>query len=363
MGRIGKSTLMDSMVILRMRYLGDSLLLVPTLRKLLLAYPGIFLTVVVNRGTEYPLKNLSGIRVVVFDNRSFWGKLKSSYDMVRLARERKWDLWVDWTVSDRSRLFSRLADASRKLSCGWKTDERPSSQNSIYVPVDFNHGPDPVMNQYESSLRKIGVHLSATSDPLVSSSASSRMEIETWRKENRLDQETPILLIHPGGREWYKRWPPDRLARVGNWWSKVHKGVVVIIGTREDQTLILSVTSGFQPETRFLIVQESIPFIHALMESSTLFLGNDSGPLHLADAAGLYGVGLFGSTTPAVWGPVSTGRLLTLYDPPSCSPCSHEGCSQGVDNCLRRIEVNQVIEGLSRQLKLREKHLKEVSLS
>ena len=219
------------------------------------------------------------------------------------------------------------------------------------------------MSQYESALRKIGVYLSGKTDPLVSSTASSRMEIESWRKQNGLDQKTPILLIHPGGRQWYKRWPPDRFAQVGNWWSRGHNGVVAIIGTREDHTLILSVASGFQPETRFLIVQESIPFVHALMESSTLFLGNDSGPFHLADASGLYGVGLFGSTTPAVWGPVSTGRLLTLYDPPACSPCSHEGCSQGMDNCLRRIEVHQVIESLSKQLELRENHLKEVSLS
>ena len=363
MGRIGKPTLMDNMVIMRMRYLGDSLLLIPTVRKLLLAYPGIFLTVVVNRGTEYPLNNLSGIRVVVFDNRSFLGKLKSSLAIFRLARERKWDLWVDWTVSDRSRLFSKLADGSQKLSCGWKTDERYSSPNSVYIPVDFNHGPDPVMTQYESSLRKIGVHLSGNSDPVIPSSPSSQVEIGAWKKQNGLDQETPILLIHPGGREWYKRWSPDRFAQVGNWWSRVHKGVVVLIGSREDHTLILSVTSGFQPETRFLVVQESIPFVHALMESSTLFLGNDSGPFHLADASGLYGVGLFGSTTPAVWGAVSTGRLLTLYDPPACSPCSHEGCSMGVDNCLRRIEVDQVIDGLSRQLDLREKHLREVSLS
>jgi hypothetical protein len=35
----------------------------------------------------------------------------------------------------------------------------------------------------------------------------------------------------------------------------------------------------------------------------------------------------------------------------------------GVDNCLRRIEVDQVINGLSGQLELREKHLREVSLS
>ena len=344
---------MDSMVVLRMRYLGDSLLLVPTLRKLLLAYPGIVLTVVVNSGTEYPLCNLPGIRVVVFDNRSFWGKMKSSFAILRLARERKWDLWVDWTVSDRSRLFSRFANATRKLSSGWKTDESFRSSNAVYFPVDFNHGPDPVMKQYESSLGQMGINLSGRSDPLVSSSSDSQKEIHLWRKQNGIDQNSPVLLIHPGGREWYKRWPPDRFARVGNWWTAAHHGVVVIIGSKEDRTLILSVISGFTKETRFLIVQESIPFLHALMESSTLFLGNDSGPFHLADASGLYGVGLFGSTTPAVWGPVSTGRLMTLYDPPACSPCSHEGCTQAMDNCLRRIEVDLVIEGLSRQLALR----------
>jgi len=345
---------MKSMVVLKMRYLGDSLLLVPILRKLLLAYPGIFLTVVVNRGTEYPLNNLSGIRVIPFDNRSVWGKVRSSFFILRLSRERKWDFWVDWTVSDRSRFFSRFANASKKLSCGWKTDDRSRSGTTDYFPVDFNHGPDPVMDQYESSLKKSGIILSGLSDPVISASASSRDDVQNWKKEKGIGEAQKLLLIHPGGREWYKRWPPDRFANVGDWWSKTHEGVVVLAGSPEDRTLIESVVSAFQKETRFLIVQETIPFLHALMESSTLFLGNDSGPFHLADASGLYGVALFGSTTPAVWGPVSKGRIVTLYDPPSCSPCSHEGCIHGVDNCLRRIEVDRVIEELSKQLALHE---------
>jgi heptosyltransferase-3 len=345
---------MKSMAVLKMRYLGDSLLLVPILRKLLLTYPGILLTVVVNRGTEYPINSLSGVRVVSFDNHSFWGKVRSSFVVLRLSRERKWDFWVDWTVSDRSRFFSKFANASKKLSSGWKTDDRSLSGNTDYFPVDFNYGPDPVMDQYESSLKKSGIILSGLSDPLISASASSRADVQNWKEKNKIGETQKILLIHPGGREWYKRWPPDRFAEVGNWWTKDLGGVVVIAGSREDQTLILSVVSAFTKETRFFIVQEPIPFLHALMESSTLFLGNDSGPFHLADASGLYGVALFGSTTPVVWGPISKGRIVTLYDPPSCSPCSHEGCTHGVDNCLRRIEVDRVIEELSQQLALRE---------
>jgi heptosyltransferase-3 len=350
---------MKNMVILRMRYLGDILLLVPLLKKLLQAYPGIVLTVVANQGTEYPLTMLPGIRVIVFNNRSFWGKFRSSFLVLKLARERKWDLWVDWTVSDRSRFFSRFAKASRKLFSGWKTDERALSDNAAYFPLDFNHGPNPVIEQYASSLLTRGIDLRKPFDPIIFSSSKSKNEVELWRKRNGVEESCPILLIHPGGREWYKRWPPDRFAQVGNWWSQEHNGFVVIAGSKDDQTLIESVASGFKKGTRFSIVQEPIPFLHALMESATLFLGNDSGPFHLADASDLYGVVLFGSTTPAVWGPVSKGRIIPLYDPPSCSPCTHEGCSQGTDNCLRRIEVDMVIRSLSQQLAIREQQQRE----
>ncbi len=344
---------MKNAVILKMRYLGDVLLLVPVIRKLRLAFPGIQIAVVANVGTEYPLTLMEGVRVVVFDNRSMMGKLRGSIEMFRLSKERTWDLWIDWTVSDRSRFLTRFANATRKVISGWKTDRSSITGNALYFPVDFNHGPDPVMVQYEHSLAQSGIVLPEHSDPVLSALPASRKDVQSWKSKNGIGEGEKLLVMHPGGRQWYKRWPPDRFSRVGNWWTEVHNGIVAVSGSKDDQTLVESVVSGFKKETRFLVVQESIPFLHALMESSALFLGNDSGPFHLADASGLYGVVLFGSTTPAVWGPISKGRIIPLYDPPPCSPCTHEGCGQGIDNCLRRIDVDSVIRTLSRQLDLR----------
>ena len=105
---------MKNAVILKMRYLGDVLLLVPVIRKLRLAFPGIQIAVVANVGTEYPLTLMEGVRVVVFDNRSMMGKLRGSIEMFRLSKERTWDLWIDWTVSDRSRFFDKICKCHEK---------------------------------------------------------------------------------------------------------------------------------------------------------------------------------------------------------------------------------------------------------
>lgn len=84
----------------------------------------------------------------------------------------------------------------------------------------------------------------------------------------------------------------------------------------------------------------------ALFASCSVFIGNDSGAMHVAAAAGLPVIGIFGSTDPAGTSPV-TERFTLVRRPVSCSPCFLRRCP--VDHrCMTRISVDSVFQAVER---------------
>jgi heptosyltransferase-2 len=72
-----------------------------------------------------------------------------------------------------------------------------------------------------------------------------------------------------------------------------------------------------------------------------VFIGNDSGAMHVAAAAGLPVIGIFGSTDPEGTAPV-TEQFTLIREPVSCSPCFLRSCP--VDHrCMTRVRVDSVI--------------------
>jgi len=75
-----------------------------------------------------------------------------------------------------------------------------------------------------------------------------------------------------------------------------------------------------------------------------LFIGNDSGPLHIADAMGVATLGLYGPTDPRVQAPPGPGNRV-IYKAVECSPCYDNGHFPECDHitCLRSITVDEVL--------------------
>src|SRR6185312_3715286 len=86
----------------------------------------------------------------------------------------------------------------------------------------------------------------------------------------------------------------------------------------------------------------------SLLAAFRLFIGNDSGAMHVAGAVGLPVIGIFGPTDPAGTCPV-TPQFTLIREPVSCSPCFLRRCP--IDHrCMTRIEVNSVFDAAQRAL-------------
>lgn len=341
-----------SVGIIRTRYLGDVILLVPLIREIQRFDPEARVTVVVNEGTAYPLEHFPGVRVLTLSRGSRLSRWGSTLALGAELSRSSFDLLLDLTVSDRSRLLTRLARPGKSGAAGDKDDRRSGDPWDTYLPVDLNHGPEHVIVMHKRLLSMLGVSDSGILDKGYDPDPVWVDRAASWTTERGLSS-TPLLFLHPGGRHWFKRWSPDRFARLGQCWIERTSGAAIVIGSGDESTLVDSVINGLSPADQnrvYSLTGAPVGLLDALVRTARVFVGSDSGPLHMADAAHVPVVGLFGSTLPEVWGPTSSPRRAVLSHRVSCSPCRHTGCAEGEGNCLARISVGEVWAQVDRWL-------------
>ena len=141
----------------------------------------------------------------------------------------------------------------------------------------------------------------------------------------RLPEEEPFAVLHAGARDPRRRWPTASFAGVGR--GLLERGLrVVLTGAAADRALSAEVASGLDPgAVTDLTGRLSLGGTLGLVARAALFVGNDSGPRHLAVAAGTPTVGIFWVVNLLTFGPLAGGshRVAAAYRS-SCPVCGRE---------------------------------------
>ena len=137
-----------------------------------------------------------------------------------------------------------------------------------------------------------------------------------------------------------KCWPPERFAHVADRLISESGADVIFFGTPEETEIAARIRSNMKSSAIFLVGKTSMRDVAALFAACSLFIGNDSGAMHVAAAAGLPAIGIFGPTDPEATAPV-TDQFTLIREGVSCSPCFLRRCP--VDHrCMERIAVDSI---------------------
>jgi heptosyltransferase-2 len=151
-----------------------------------------------------------------------------------------------------------------------------------------------------------------------------------------------------------KCWPPERFALLADRLISECGADVIFFGTPDEKEIAARIRSNMKSRAISLVGETSMRDLAALFASCSVFIGNDSGAMHVAAAAGLPVIGIFGSTDPEGTAPV-TEQFTLIREPVSCSPCFLRRCP--VDHrCMARITVDSVFTA-AKQLKNSTKNL------
>ncbi|HEX8311805.1 MAG TPA: lipopolysaccharide heptosyltransferase II [Chthoniobacteraceae bacterium] len=160
----------------------------------------------------------------------------------------------------------------------------------------------------------------------------------------------PVLALCPGAEYGpAKRWLPERFAEV---MRSVHESTRCewkLVGVAKDRPVADAITAAIPavPVTD-LIGKTTLAGLIDELRSCDALLTNDTGTMHLAAYLGVPTVALFGSTEPALTGPLGGGHQVIRHHVP-CSPCFLRECP--IDfRCMRAIEVEEVISAVQQVL-------------
>lgn len=351
------------LLILELGGIGDVILSVPAVLALCRGYHRWGITIltvprsltVLERLGESEAKAAScrrGFELLPFPLRSGFPACGEAFSRILSLRKIKYDLLVDL-----SGIESWSADVRRRLLVGsigaGKTVGRGSDGRGGFY--DLRTAEDLSSTSHEMD-RKLEVSAllglrSPVSAPIFHVRDEEREKVACLLERNRTGMGGILAAMHPGGMGIGKRWPAERFTVCGRWLTDNVGAILAVIGGPGEDALVREVCKNggdkFVPVTNL-----SLGEVAALLERSSLFLTNDSGPMHLAAALGVPTVAIFGQTNRHRYLPLlpQSRRELAFADPYSCSrgwkgseqkECRRKRCES--PDCIRAVSVDEVI--------------------
>jgi heptosyltransferase III len=332
-------------LVVKIKYIGDVLLCTPVFRGLREAFPEATLTALVASGTEDVLLHHRDVDEVLTVDRvgarsgrqSRWRT--EDFRLVRLLRERGFDLAIDLTDGDRAAFLTWASGARLRVGFNRERRFRGWAYHRV-VPIwsGLRHRVEADLE----ALRTLGLAVRPVA-PTLDVPPEAEAAAEQLLARKRVVRNRDLVLIHPGARWRFKSWPTERFAALAGGIGEELGAQVIIAGGPGD----VATAEGIREQMRYPAIlvagETSILELAAVSRHCRLFVGNDNGPMHIAAAVGTPVVALFGPTNPAEWGPWGDGHI-TLYRGVDCRQCWwSSACVRGEGNCLGQITVDEVM--------------------
>jgi ADP-heptose:LPS heptosyltransferase len=149
------------------------------------------------------------------------------------------------------------------------------------------------------------------------------------------------VLINPGATWETKRWPAEQFGEVARTLVRQHDVAVVATWADDKEKKAAEVIVASAAESAWVAPPTNLRQLAALTSQSRLFVGNDSGPLHLAVALGVPCVSIFGASDPNRNGPYGVAHQVQTAGL-DCHPCWKKTCARKDLACLTGVTPERV---------------------
>lgn len=173
----------------------------------------------------------------------------------------------------------------------------------------------------------------------------NKLKADLFISQNKLQK---FAVIHVGARKKLRRWNDAGYISICNYLYSEKGFQLVFIGVAEEEDQIARIAEGLTVPYVLCTRDFSLMDLAALLQKTKVFLGNESGPLQLADVMGTPSLGLFGPGVKNVFYPQGP-RSAVIHHVLECNPCDQIHCVHLENTCMNRIEIAEVrlaLEGI-----------------
>lgn len=349
--------------ILIMKFLGfgSILMATPLMRELKRNYPSCEIHLITFEGNVPVCQSIPLIdKTLYLEKKSAWKFLSSLIKNLSLIRKEHYEMVFNLEFfSNFSLLLSALSKSPHVVCFGGRHEYRKtlcqhivSYENKVHVADKFFNFIKILISSPSGDSNKLGD---------LQEAPETQKRIVSLLKKHHLNPDQDFLVvvnINASEMSGIRKWPLEFYEEVISFLVKKRKVKIILIGAKDDIPYVTSLKKRFpeNEEVVNLAGQISLKELISLMKKSHLYLGNDSGPLHLAEACGLPHISFFGPESPDVYGHPGKNNTI-FYSNLPCSPCLNVYTNKDTrcqnNLCLKRITPDQVIKILQ------EKYLSE----
>ncbi len=314
-------------------WVGDAIMALPALRAVRARFPEAEISILARPYVAFIYKNQQ-----VCDNMML---VDYKRDMVSEIREQKFDKALLLQNAFESAWFAWRAGIPERI--GYARDAR-SLLLTKAVPVP-KPGEIPAHEQYYylELLRRASWLDSLPNETFIGLDVpqENRKRAAQFLRSNGVQPDSLRIAIGAGASYGSaKCWPPDRFADLANRLQALSAVDIILFGTRAEEPVSSAIATGMHRPPIDLTGKTPIDELPALLSQCHLFIGNDSGAMHVAAAVGLPVVAVFGPTDPFGTAPV-TPRCSIVQEKPYCSPCFLRRCPSD-HRCMTRVTPDAV---------------------
>lgn len=332
-------------LISKINFLGDAIVFLPTLKGLMDNIPDLEIIMLTTPiGKEVIENSVNVKKFIVVDYHRFRTLYKSPVQLLNMALEVKklnCDIALfSYDEPSMSYIISFLAGIKRRI--GFRS--RISKFNFLLnekIETDFSK--NVVEINFELVKYLTGIANLRPQRVKINYSSEDILSVERYLESIGISNNDTYIVIHPFAKLKYREWGLQNYLQIAD---LIEKGLgikVIIVLERKTQII--------PPEYR-VVYGLSIKKLAYLIEKATLFIGNNSGPMHIA--------GAMGTNTLTIWGPSANQweiywndarHIKISYDELDCIPCEKIGfipgsCTNQIypNGCMREIKVELVYE-------------------
>lgn len=333
----------DKIVLLRLDHIGDGIMARPAFRALHKKFPHAQIDLVTSAEMAPLFERINDLTTVIPAPRgwfsrtaSFGQKFNEFWRLRKLLKNKRYDLGIDFRGDFRNILLMFLGGVKHRIGYGITGGGFLLNECVPY---------DTALHQVRLNLALLNSFHIAQDNKLSSFEYLQQDAQKFWERIGKPPPTTllPRVIVHAGAGYPAKRWPFDNFRALMQKIDQEALAQIILIGTETENSGAASLTIN---SDRFIDLRgkTSLHDLPILFDVCDIFIGNDSGPAHIAAAQGLEIV-LVASGTNDIryWHPWTERLNLLQYEVP-CSPCGQKTCPVENHPCVENISVDQVFD-------------------
>ncbi len=335
-------------LVVRTDRIGDVLLSTPAIKALRKRFPQSHIAVMVRPyARDIVLGNPYLDELIIYDK---YGSQHSLWQSIKFAlglRRKKFDLALVLHPTNRVHLVTYLAGIKRRVGFNRKLGFLLTDKIEHKKQEGRKHEREYTLDLLR--FLKIEAEEKRLFMPL---RKDSEIYIEKFLAEQGVERQDKLIAVHPGASCPSKLWPVERFAEVAERLAAEFKVKVVVAAGPDD----LAIGKGLIGLAHCACIdaggKTTLSQLASLLKRCSLFISNDSGPVHIASALDVPVVAIFGRAqsglSPERWRPTGKDGMV-LHKDVGCKHCLAHNCRKGFA-CLKAISVEEVLSAARKLL-------------